>query len=167
MNRTQSFYITSENIKHNCFDFIADKPVGEGFLVTIKDKKETRSGAQNKLRWVWMTFLEKELMGQGVGRSKEDWNRYFKGKFLRGLLISQDEEYSEFYNQADALIYDAPNPDFAKKVLLDNVHTEWLKVKNMAEFMDSIDRYCSYDLNIILPLPDDLKWLCENGSWKV
>jgi len=165
MIKSQSFYITSDSIKDNCFDFIADVPVDKGYLVTIKKSTENRTLAQSRLRWVWMGFLEKELMGEGVGRNKEDWNRYFKGKFLRGLLIAQDDEYANFYHDADRLLSGSNDKGFAKRVLLDNVRTEWLTTKNMGEFMDSIDRHCAHELKINLPLPDDLKYLCEGGHW--
>ena len=165
MTAAQSFHLTSENIRHNCFDFIADVPVDEGYLVTIKKASEKRTAAQSRLRWVWMGFLEKELIGEGVGRSKEDWNRYFKGKFLRGLLIAQDDEHANFYHDADRLLSGANDKSFAKRVLLDNVRTEWLTTKNMSEFMGSIDKHCAYKLKINLPLPNDLKYLCEGGVW--
>jgi len=164
-NKIPPIRISSEDHKHKCFDVIADLPIDGDYLVSFKSIKETRTSAQNRLRWLWMGFLERELAGEGVGRNKEDWNRYFKGKFLRGILISQDEEYAQFYNQADALIYDAPMKDFAKTMLLDNVRTEWLTSKNMSVFMDAIDKHCSFELRVQLPLPSDLKWLCEDGKW--
>jgi hypothetical protein len=151
-----TYRITSDKIKQNCFD-----EVKIGDVVTIKDEKETRSKAQHRLKWIWMSFIAKEKMGEGIGRSTEDWNRYFKGKFMRALLIEQDEEYAAFYKNADTLLTTSRNTKFAKELLIDSIKTEWLTVKNMKAFMDMISIYASMDLALTLPTPEDLKWLNE------
>lgn len=161
--KTTTFHIVSEDIKQNCLTHI-EHHVEIGHLVTIKDAKETRNAAQLRLKWLWMGFLAKELVGEGIGRNAEDWNRFFKGKFLRAILIAQDEEYAEFYRKADELIFccSAPsNIKFAKEVLLESIKTEWLNKASMSVFMGVILLHCSMQLSVTLPVPEDLMWLYD------
>jgi hypothetical protein len=49
----------------------------------------------------------------------------------------------------------------ALKAITSDIQTEWLTVKSMASYMDMIMIYCSMDLALVLPVPDDLKWVNE------
>ena len=155
----KTYYITSDKIKQNCIDEIQARE--HGYVVTIKEESEARSKAQLRLKWLWMAFIAKEKAGEGEGKSVEGWNRYFKGKFMRSLLIRQDEEYAEFYKKADELLSTSRNRRFAKEILIDSIKTEWLTVKSMAVLMNAIMIHASMDLALTLPIPDDLKWLNE------
>ena len=177
MIKSQSFHLTSDNIKHNCFDFIADVPVDEGYLVTVKNKKETRSDAQSALRWRWMGYLGKQQEGFGIGRNSVQWDAYFKSKFLRGLAIEQDDNYAEFYRNADNLLLAATADDFKRgdgknftkdftiKSIQGLLHTSWLNVKSMQSYLDLIDKYCA-EKHMYLTLPDEYKWLYKDEAAK-
>ena len=157
-----TYRIANERIKKNCIEEIQGLEVG--YVVTIKKESESRSSAQHSLKWIWMRHIAKDKTGEGKGRDAEDWNRYFKGKFMRELLISQDQDYAEFYKDSDELILDARNKVFAKKRVLDSIKTEWLTVKNMAAFMDMITIHCSMDLGVSLPMPAQFEWLNDKGK---
>lgn len=167
-----TFLLSSEKEKKRCIDYISSVPLDEIYVVNICGAKEKRSSAQNRLKWLWMSFLEKEKGGEGHGYSKNDWNRFFKAKFLREILMAQDEEYVDFYKKADRLFKSAlgeggsaTNQDvnFARLVILDNIKTEWLTSKSMQEFMSKIDDYCLNSLMIKLPVPSDLQWIFEKN----
>lgn len=154
---TKTFNVVTNDIKGLCLDYIQEKS-DLNFVVTIKDKKEARSSAQLRLKWLWMHHLAKEGLGGG---SAEWWNRFFKGKFLRSILIQQDEDYAEFYKKADNLLSSSTDTRFCKEVMIDSIKTEWLNVASMNSFMATIQLHCSIELAISLPVPDDLKWLQE------
>ncbi len=179
-----TFCITSEEQRLHVLDAIADIKLEENVLVMIKTEKETRSKAQHRLKWMQMGFLAKEKAGEGRGWNAEEWNRVFKGMFIRKLLISQDEQYVDFYNRADMVLEQLERlPEFyddigfhgrelagyintvdklisfSKTIYLDYIKTEWLTVKNMHKFMEQLDEYCLHKLYIQLPIPEDLKWV--------
>lgn len=156
-----TYRITDEKIKQNCIDEI--QGLEDGYVVTIKKESESRNAAQHSLKWIWMRHIAKDKAGVGKGRDAEDWNRYYKGRFMRELLISQDQDYAQFYKDADELILDARNKVFAKKRVLDTIKTEWLTVANMAAFMDMITIHCSMDLGVALPMPKQYEWLNDKG----
>ena len=60
---TLSFILNSPAVVSNCMEAVANAGINGNIIVTLKDEKETRSGAQHRLRWLWMGFLEKELSG--------------------------------------------------------------------------------------------------------
>lgn len=158
----ETFQLRTPQIRANCLAFISQIDDPET-LVVIKNKRETRTAAQHSLKWAWMGFLEKQRAGN-EGWSRDRWNAYFKGKFIRSLLIEQDPEYHAFFTQADRVLESAPDEgarQWSKRTFLDAIKTEWLNVKNMAEFMTLIDRHCTFKYKIQLPVPDDLKWAIE------
>lgn len=166
-----SFCLTSEDIRDNCFSCIAEKPADGSILVVIKNKKESRSGAQKRLKFLWMCFLAKEKAGEGDGLDTAGWNAFFKEKFIKAILIAQDDKYVETFakirRKAIALKAGLSHEEYmdAKVELWNEVETLWLTVKSMAKFMEQIDKYCSYKLGVALPLPSNLGWLCEGGRW--
>lgn len=158
-----TYHIDNDIIRANCVREVSMLPIGANKIVVIKDKKQTRSEAQHRLKWLWMGVLKKEREGH-EGWDRDEWNRFFKGKFMRHLLLEQDEEFHEFFAQADRMLENAPDETaraWAKRTFIDAMKTEWLNVKNMSEFMTMIDRYCLTEFGLRLPVPDDLKW-----SWK-
>jgi hypothetical protein len=163
MSGQTAYHLETDEIRANCLREISMLPIKSNKMVVIKDKKQTRSEAQLRLKWMWCGFLAKERAGN-EGRDREDWNRFFKGKFMRALLLEQDEEFHDFFTNADRLLEsaaDEENRNWAKKTIIDAMKTEWLNTKNMSEFMTSIDRHCQHRYSVQLPIPDDLKWAVE------
>lgn len=158
----ESFNLLNDDVKMECIRYITGIESGGEVVVLVKKTKDTRSSAQLRLKWLWMGQLAKEMAGRGSGKNNKDWNRHFKGLFLKELLISQDEDYAEFYANGKLLIDSAPTAalkKFAIKAMLDSVETEWLTVKNMSEYMNNIDNFCIENLEIVLAVPSDLNWI--------
>lgn len=163
---TETFNLLTEQIKTNCLDYISSLKAGD-YVVTIKDKKETRRAAQHRLKWLWMGFLAKELIGEGHGFDAQGWNAFFKEKYIKELLVAQDEkfvdEFARLRRKAIALKNGLSYEDYikAKSDLWNEVKTEWLYVNEMIRFMELIEQYCTFELGVQLPIPDDLKWLYD------
>ena len=60
--KPQTFHISTPAIRANCLAFISQLEDPHA-IVTIKNKKETRSAAQHRLKWQWMGFIAKERAG--------------------------------------------------------------------------------------------------------
>lgn len=159
--KSQSWHLTTPQVRGNCIAFISNLPTDENFVVTIKTEHESRSDAQSRLRWLWMAQLEKELAGKGKGRDRMQWNLFFKHRFMCQILIAQDEDYQKFFDD----YHETCDLLRGNKKLLENyqcdfwehiARTDMFKVKSMAEWLLCIDKYCIEELHITLKTPDEL-----------
>ncbi|RKZ95336.1 MAG: hypothetical protein DRQ40_03870 [Gammaproteobacteria bacterium] len=157
----ESFVLLNNDVKMNCIRYITGLAVGDDNIVLVKKYKETRSGAQLRLKWLWMGQIAKERAGFGIGRDLKGWNRYFKALYMRELLIAQDEDFVEFYKNSDELVAAAPTKNlakFARAQITNSLQTEWLNVKSMSEYMNLIDQFCIKEWQLVLATPNDLEW---------
>lgn len=163
-----TYHLDTDLIKANCLKEIALLPIGANKLVVIKDKRKVRSEAQHRLKWVWMNCLAKERVGF-EGWDSEGWNWRFKARFIKPLLLEQDEEYAAYFYRFNAMCEAvADNPVLLKSYREDFwgevIKTEWLHVKGMSELMTMIDRYCLTEFGLRLPVPDELKYAYEEAA---
>lgn len=180
------YSLKTPEIKQNCIEFI-QKLDDIGYTVTIKDEAESRSAAQLRLKWLWVGFLEKELVGVSVelepgfyltDLTGEQWNEIIKRKLMRSILRQQTMDYDKGFAQAEYVIKVVKSELFKneerheekQRFLLETIvreyksfETKWLSVTSMAAYMAAIQVYCATHKNIrlVLPVPDDLKWLNE------
>ena len=119
-----------------CRDFFSKHDVSKA-IVSISEDKLTRTGAQNKLLWLWYSVIEKET-GQPAKDYVED------GVHKKGL-------HSQFKRSILPLVkYD----DGDTKVPT----TKTLKVKEFTEYLERIDREM-VEFGLLLPRPSDVYWL--------
>jgi len=140
---------------------------GTDQIVTIKNKKESRSDAQHRLRWMWFTQLEKQLAGVGRGRDKKGWNLHFKHKFVPEILIAQDEDYVAVFDvykescKALQQVSEKALKQYQKGFWDRVISTKDMSVKSMARWLDAVDKYVLQKYQVVLITPDDLRWLRE------
>ena len=96
---------------------------GKKLEIVVKEWKETRSNAQNRLMWSWFQILEDDS-----GQPKEDYHDYFKKQFLcrvikiRGKLekvvgstailnTKEMSEHLEKIREAAATLFETELPD--------------------------------------------------------
>jgi hypothetical protein len=156
------FRLQSPQDQSTVWDAILATPIDGSYVVTIAQKKETRSQAQSRLRWLWMTQLEKQLIGEGVGRTKEQWNSFFKIRFMKAILVEMDADYADFFDKIGNMYRSAitAHSDYQHKLFLEQVvgesiRTEWLKTNGMTQFLNQIDEWC-ISRGIRLVTPQDL-----------
>lgn len=161
----QSFHLVTDEIRANCIGYISQLESGKGWLVSIKSEKEARSDAQSRLRWVWFGFMEKELAGVGKGRTKEQWNLYYKHKYMRELLIAQDEDFVPFFENyddtCDRLRGTPLLAEYQKQWWESVARTEFMTTKTFSEWMDLVEKDVNETYGLVLPVPGDLEWLRE------
>lgn len=160
--KSNAFHLSSPDAKANCIASISLLEVGDDFVVTIKSAKESRSDAQQRLRWVWLSQMAKELAGVGKGRTKEQWNLYYKHTFVPDLLIEQDEDYVETFDiyrdTCKALIgrnLERYQTNFWDRV----ISTKDMSVKSMSAWLGHVDDNALHQWAIELKTPQDLGWI--------
>jgi len=159
-----SFYLVNSDVMNNCVNAVIEAfQSGKDNVVTIKNAKESRSGAQHRLRWLWFNQLEKQLAGIGKGRDKQEWNLYFKHKYVPVILLEQDEGYFDVFGHYKSTCKAITNDELRDKYkyqFWDRViSTKDMNVKSMSRWLDSVDKYVTSEYQITLITPDDLKWV--------
>ena len=101
--------------------------------VIIRPLKDNRSLRQNRTFHGWMNFVSQQIAEtSGKFYPAKAWKEYFKDMFLGMEVI---EVHGKQISRARK--------------------TSELDVKDMAEFMTLVDRYCVTEFHIYVPLPTD------------
>ena len=96
------FKVKKEGENRHAFEHDAEKqyytgllsqmPVGAEYYIAIKEKRPTRTLAQNNYYWLYLSGLEREL-----GYTSDELHEYYKHKFLKGQTIQVNEMFIEKY----------------------------------------------------------------------
>jgi hypothetical protein len=101
---------------------------GKRVEVTIEKLKSTRSVQQNRLWWLYVSIISKE-----VGYSKEEMHEILKFKFLKREKV--DEKTGEVFEYIGSTIK--------------------LNKTDFADMVNDLIRYAAETFNIVLPLPGE------------
>lgn len=101
---------------------------GKRVEITIQRLKSTRSVQQNRLWWLYMNIISKEL-----GYTTDECHEIFKLKLLRREKI--DERTGEVFEYSGS--------------------TAKLNKSDFADLVNELIRFCAEHLSIILPLPNE------------
>ena len=99
--------------------------------LVLREKKEKRSVAQNRLMWLWFTCIEVE-----TGQPKQDIHDFYCMKFLR----------NEIANPATGEVIAVPG------------HTSTLTTTAFTRFLNQVQSDAATELGITLPVPEDKVW---------
>lgn len=100
------------------------------YRIAIEAVRHQRSLPQNRLLWLWLTFIEEQ-----TGQDKEDLKDFFASMFLAREI--------EINGKTERIV----------------VGTSRLKKDEMTEFLEKISLWCAENLGITLPSPDDLRMM--------
>lgn len=157
----EQFILINSDIRLACISHILTLDKETNWVITIKDQEQGRSEAQQRLRWVWFGQMAKELAGVGKGRNKDEWNLYFKHKYLRNILVEEDEDWVPFFDDYDdmlKLLADSPlKKTYMKQFWSDVVKTKELSVKAFSVWLDCIYEETLADYELALTTPADLQ----------
>ncbi len=107
-----------------------DYPDDDKAIISIERDLLTRSGAQNKLLWMW-----NKIIGDEIGHIKED---------MHDMLVRK-------------LLGEVEYKDFNGNIKTRAIETKKLKVGEMKDYLEALDMF-SAEWGIILPRPEDLWW---------
>jgi len=123
---------------------------GKPLEVVIREPRVDRSLEQNRLLWKWLTIIAAEL-----GHTKEEMHEIYKEKFLIGIFVRDDLEYAKMAS-AIKMVQQQSEADYQsiRKQVIALTSTRKCSVKQMTEYLNSIQRHAQGDLDIRLPLPE-------------
>lgn len=160
-----SWILNSQSVIANAFEVLNRIDPGDGLVMSIAKEKSKRSKAQHRLKWLWMQQIARERAGN-EGFTYNQWNDYLKGRYMRDLLISQDEEYQAYFDTVEMMWHGltpgqkSENRYGIVMAVGKALKTEDLTVKNMSEFMNRVDQF-AIELGIQLITPAELSWVSE------
>lgn len=145
-NKSFSFFLRPGETtpEENLQLWIARRDLDKEWKVTVKEDKESKSDAQNRLQWVWHGVWAKEN-----GFTKEYAYRRFKYKYVLPIMLA-DAEYPQLKRLWDRVRDDKA----AVAALVRVIHTSDLTVSQMAEALDEYDKDTA-DNGLVFPDPDD------------
>lgn len=155
----QFFRLINDEVRDNCVKtiFLSHEQSDKPLCVTIADKDETRSSAQNRLYWKWLT-----QWGNTVGYTKDEAHYEFKRRFLIRIYYRDDKDYAQMCDAIKALEsidmrhYTAISTEVIKMTSTTKATTE-----QMAEYLNDIYRFC-YEQGVLLQVSADLRWVTND-----
>lgn len=130
-----------------------DKPLH----VHVTTKQDSRSVAQNRLYWMWLSQIEKE-----TGNDKDDLHFEFKKKFLIAIYERDDQQYAEMCHAIKALRQSHSEQYAAVAAgVIRETSTTRMTPKQFTEYLNSIHDYTLVKLGILLAIPDELRFAME------
>lgn len=128
------FIIINSAVADRACAFIRSLPHDEPHSVVIAPHKSTRSLAQNNTLWLWLDTIRIHIADTtGSVFSAEELHEWFKTKFLPARIVEVNGEAVPVRRT-----------------------TTKLNTKEMAEYLDAIDRYCADSMHLWLPQPEDM-----------
>ena len=115
--------------------------------VIIRPYQRTRSQEQNRLLWKWYGIVEAE-----TGQDVESLHMEMKRRFLVPILRRDDLEFNEMVESVIELRKSGHHEaaDRMRNIILQMQTTTSLKVKQMTEYLEHIERFAGEELGITL-----------------
>lgn len=154
----QRFNIISDTVIMACFnEIVRRRDNGEQVSVIVTDKSETRTQAQNRLYWQWITVIANHL-----GNDKDYQHIYFK-RYLLAKIYARDD--GEFALMASSIKNCQGKIPYAQYEAMANgvakqISTTTATTAQFMEYLNDIEKW-AYAKAIYLPIPDDLRWVRE------
>ncbi len=131
MSAKQTVIIRNETLRQRVLDLIGALSPDKVWRVTIELHKKRRSLSQNSLMWLWLDQVA-DHVHQYTGQDKDDLHEIFKQKFASVKCVGLgDDEY---------LVRS----------------TRKMTTAEMSNYMDAIYAFCTSELGLLLPLPEEL-----------
>lgn len=117
-----------------------DKPM----LVVVKEYKPSRSAAQNRLYWAWLTDCEKTDINEHAGSTQDDWHDRFKRLSLSKIFERDDEGYATTMAHLRDVYRHGFHTESKNMVdfVIRETSTTKATVEQFTEYLNFIERYC-------------------------
>lgn len=127
----ETVIIRNESLRKMVLLTIGALDLAKPWKVTIERESKRRTLSQNALMWMWLDRVAAHVM-EHTGHDKDEIHEFFKHKFLpiRYVVIG-----------GQSLPYRS---------------TKNLTTAEQSAYMDKIYAFCTSDLGLFLPVPEDL-----------
>ena len=128
--RAPPIIIRDERARARVLRLLMSLDLTKPWKVTVERTTKRRSLRQNSLLWMWHSEVVKAV-GEHTGMDAEDIHEFFKHKFLTPRMIEINGESVPRYT------------------------TTKLTTAEMSAYMDRIYAFCTSEIGLLLPLPDE------------
>ncbi|WP_288384612.1 hypothetical protein [uncultured Acinetobacter sp.] len=139
---------------------------GKPLVVSIGQREETRTKAQNRLIHMWFGEIAKK-----TGDTPEHVKYLMKRKFFASIIVEECEQSREQYeavidfkrviesiDQAEQPKYWQQYNRLVKMFVNDHLKTREATTKQLSKFCDKIQDFAAIQLGLHLKCPEDLMW---------
>ena len=128
---------------------------GKPLVVTIKPETKDRTKDQNRLYWLQLHFVEKQ-----TGQDADSLHVIVKGKFVTKILMRDREGFAEMVEAIRHLkAIGSKEYESIAAGVYKLISTTILDTKQFTDYLKLVEAYMLSELGIMVPVPDDLKYL--------
>lgn len=116
-------------------------------LFEVIEHKPSRSIAQNRLYWGWLTDCERTREESHKGSTKEEWHKRFKGDYLIHIYERDIQSYSELMQGLRDLYRTGLREEAVKMrqwIIEHHVSTTEADVSQFSEYLKAIEGWCAW-----------------------
>lgn len=129
--KAQTIFLRDEGLRQRAIQHIAGLNLDRHWEITIKPHTKRRTLSQNGLMFLWVDRVVAHVQ-EHIGHDKDDIHEFFKQKFLQPRIVQMGGDERVYYSSKN------------------------LTTAEMSEYMDRIYAFCTSDLGLFLPVPEDL-----------
>ena len=124
-------------------------------VVEIRPESKDRSKAQNRLYWKWLHEIHRK-----TGNDEDQLHFEFKKKFLIGILKRDDDEYAAMCLAISALKKsESEQFEAIANGVIRETSTTRMNTAQFTEYLNLIEAFALKEFGMVLPVPDDLKYV--------
>ena len=130
---------------------------GKPLVIEIKPEAKDRSKAQNRLYWKWLHEIHRK-----TGNDEDQLHYEFKKKFLIGILKRDDKDYADMCLAISALKQsESEQFEAIANGVIRETSTTRMNTAQFTEYLNLIEAFALKEFGLVLPVPDDLKYVLE------
>lgn len=126
-------------------------------VVEIRPESKDRSKAQNRLYWKWLHEIHRK-----TGNDENQLHFEFKKKFLISILKRDDDDYAAMCLAISALKKsESEQFEAIANGVIRETSTTRMDTSQFTEYLNLIEAFALKTFGMVLPVPDDLKYVME------
>ena len=130
---------------------------GKPLVVTIKPKTKDRTKDQNSLYWLQLHFVEAQ-----TGQDADLLHEIVKNKYVTKILMRDREGFAEMVEAIRHLkAIGSDEYESIAEGVYRLISTTILDTKQFTDYLKLVEAYMLSELGIMVPVPDDLKYVME------
>ena len=127
----ETIIIRNEHLRKRALLTIGALDLTKPWVLTIERETKRRTLSQNALMWKWLDEVAWHVK-EHTGMDKDEIHEFFKAKFLPSHYVQIGDEIQEYRSTRDRT------------------------PAEMATYMEQIYAFCTTELGLFLPVPEDL-----------